>query len=38
MSEYFNRKGRPISKTEYFKLYADKEYRRVAETTLPDGK
>ena len=38
MSEYFNRKGRPISKTEYFKLHADDEYRWVAETTLPDGK
>ena len=38
MSEYFNRKGRPISKTKYFELHADDEYRRVAETTLPDGK
>ena len=38
MSDYFNRKGWPISKTEYFKLHADKDYVRVAETTLPDGK
>ena len=36
--EYFNRKGKAISKTEYFKLHADKDYVRVAETTLPNGK
>lgn len=38
MSDYFNKNGKPIELLEWAKLLDDTEYKRVAETTLPDGK
>jgi len=39
MNRYYKRDGTPITDTlEWARLLEDQEYRRVAETTLPDGK
>ena len=37
-TRHFDRDGRPLSLLEWATLYEDMTYRRVAETTLPDGK
>jgi hypothetical protein len=41
MSDYYNRKGEPVSAEEATQAFLRDEYqddRRVAETTLPDGR
>lgn len=38
MSNWYNKEGEVIFDTEAEILLRDKNYRRIAETTLPDGK
>jgi hypothetical protein len=35
---YYDKNGKPIDPMEWSELLKDLKYRRVAETTLPDGK
>lgn len=38
MTDCYDKYGFPISLADYGRLFEDVEYRRVAETTLPDGR
>ena len=38
MSPYYDRQGKPLKLLEWGRKLEDREYRRLAETTLPDGK
>ena len=38
MPNYFDRQGNPIGRMEWVQFFEDLQYRRVAETTLQDGK
>lgn len=37
MTDYYDRRGRAITQSESFRLRENPEYKRVAETTLPNG-
>lgn len=38
MSEYYDRQGNPLDMFEWAEMLEDGKQKRVAETTLPDGK
>ena len=37
MSRYYDKQGKPLELMEWAQLFEDNAYRRIAETTLPNG-